>query len=178
VSVINPGFEDGGAFPGMADGWQPVVAAVGFEVADIGEPDGWPGVERFEGGWSNEDWSAVFSGDPATFGADDEHDGFEYGWGNENWSTTLISVEEFPDTFETGWSNEDWQDTFGPTDVEAAQFDAGTPEPVEDFEEEWSNDTWQGTFGLGDITACQFDGTPEPVEDFEEEWPDVVMQTI
>ncbi len=177
MSFSNDNFETEGATPGEADGWTSDLWLGRYEVAGVGTEDGWPGVERFEADWNNEDWSDELEG---MFSAPAE--GFEAGWNNENWSDDFIAVEQavlggaqMPEGFETLWDNDDWSDVLVGTDPR--QFDSATPQPFEDFEEEWSNDDWSDT--LTGIDPRLFHaGSPVPYEDFEVEWPDLVMQTI
>jgi hypothetical protein len=177
VSFLNDEFETEGAVTGDAKNWDVGIQIGRYEVAAAGADDGWPGIERFETDWDNEDWSDELLGV-----YDGPVEDFEGGWDNDNWSTDFIAIEQAtlggtaaPEGFETLWDNDDWSDTL--VGVDPRQFDATIPEPHEDFEEEWSNDDWSDT--LTGTEAKQFHtGTPVPYEDFEVEWPELVMATI
>ena len=176
MALLNPSFEDAGAFPGDAQGWTLVTICSAERIAGFGPLplEAWEGFERWFA------WVARIADTTtvvALFDARAEvREDFDEGWSNDLFLVEMppaqLSAGLFSGTavenMESGWSNVPYAMAWSEVAGAAGPFDG---EPHEDFDEQWrSNQAFVWTWGQGTSVNASFDGGTDADEDFDNGW--------
>lgn len=176
MAVLNPSFEDAGAFPGEAEHWTLTATTSVEELAGFGAmpENAWEDFERwFDLLASIDDVTVVLAFfDSALTG----YEAFATGWSNTVYLYDLPPAQLVTATFdgtaaedcETGWSNVPYARAWAEVTSAAGVFDG---EPAEDFEDGWrENQLYAWTWAQVRSSAAMFYGATLAFEDFEKAW--------
>jgi hypothetical protein len=177
MALLNPSFEDPGAFPGEAEHWTLRTVASLEQIAGFGPlPErAWEDFERWLELWASLEDVPVAR---AFFAPDGQGiETFEQGFQNVPYFFELPTGQVAPALFggdpvedlEAGWSNVPYLWTWDEVPALAALFDG---EPHENFDDHWhANESFYWTWAdVAHEWAMFVEGT-QPVEDMENDWP-------
>jgi hypothetical protein len=148
--VVNPSFEEAGLNPGEALGWTLSSLATVEEWAAFGTSPR-RAVEDF-GEWDGTE-GAIFAFVPAHIV-----------------SAFFGPASKPEESFDAGWGNDTFLLDLGSTPTEAAEFDVGSPVPVEKFLEWLGGGAWASSWNDVSEEHALFGPSSLSVETFDEGW--------
>lgn len=180
--VVNGGFEDPGAGPGLADGWTSFVAASGGEVADFsGGTDPSTSTEDFDVGWGTDGYLVDADDGPtdlAVFDSDSSPTDTE---SFNDWNSGKPYLFDVNASIVAQFTADFGPDVYDGEDFDHGWFTSGyLLEPVDfaaTFEEDFDIG-WNTASPLDDVITgddALFDGGSTDTESFENAWPDLLF---